>query len=327
MKKHKSITLFSGGLDSLVCVKHMQSKGYETIPIFFETAFFKADTARYFAEKNNIDLEICDITNIHMEMTRKPQYGYGKFFNPCIDCHALMFEEAGKRLNDYGADYLISGEVLGQRPMSQRKDSLNSVSNLSGYKDLIIRPLSQKLLKPTKPIRQKWVDLADMLDIQGRSRRRQMQLADKFEIKEYPSSAGGCRLTEEVFSNRLYDLVKHDEYNLRNIEILNYGRQFRLYSKIKFVLGRDKEENEKLTDWAENEIVIKMKEKPGPLGIFISKETVPLEMIELGGQILLNFAPKANKNEDLEFGKKFQLNRTITTDKINKKQLKKYWVG
>jgi len=156
-KKYRCFALFSGGLDSMLAVLHMHKLGYEVIPIFFETPFFNSKNAKKVAESIGFELMVHDLTELHLEMLKNPRYGFGKNMNPCIDCHGLMFKEAGRLMKEYNVDFLISGEVMGQRPMSQRKDAMNAVGKLSEVKDLLVRPLSQKLLTDTLPIREEWV--------------------------------------------------------------------------------------------------------------------------------------------------------------------------
>jgi tRNA U34 2-thiouridine synthase MnmA/TrmU len=158
MNNRKALALFSGGLDSLLSVFWMKKLGYEVIPIFFETPFFSSEKAIRVATANELDLKIIDFSLEHLNMLKSPVYGYGKHYNPCIDCHGLMFRTLKQYLDVYQADFVISGEVLNQRPMSQRYDAMNAVKKLSTIGDLIIRPLCQKRLTDTLPIREGWVN-------------------------------------------------------------------------------------------------------------------------------------------------------------------------
>ena len=168
------------------------------------------------------------------------------------------------------ADFLISGEVLGQRPMSQRRDAINLVGKLSGFIDLLIRPLSQKLLSDTIPIRESWIDPDDMLDISGRSRARQIELARSLGISEYPHPAGGCLLTDRNYTLRLKDLFDHSQINRDDIEMLKYGRHFRMSETMKLIVGRDQNDNENLDQHAMNCVRLKAVDIAGPLGIISS---------------------------------------------------------
>ncbi|PID28712.1 MAG: tRNA (5-methylaminomethyl-2-thiouridylate)-methyltransferase [Candidatus Cloacimonadota bacterium] len=319
-RKHKAVALFSGGLDSILAVKYMQSLGYEVIPVFFDTPFFDSRKTLKYAEINGINLKIIDIATDHLEMLKSPRYGYGKHLNPCIDCHGLMFKKAGETLKIFGADFLISGEVLGQRPMSQRKNAMNSVSKLSGVKDLIVRPLSQKLLKDTLPVTLGWVNKNEMLDIQGRSRHRQLELAEKFNVKVFPSAGGGCLLTDNNFSRRMRDLLEHDFSEKSEISLLKYGRHFRLNKDTKLLVGRTKSDNEGLSELAGERIVLKAKNVTGPLGIISSESDISKETAELAGAIFLSYCGKAKNTDEVLFGKNFALENEMKVTKMKSEQ-------
>ena len=325
--KYRAISLFSGGLDSILSVVFMEKLGYEVIPIFFETAFFGPQKAIESAKANNINLKIHNITKEHMEMLLHPKYGYGKNMNPCIDCHGLMFKKAGELLGFYKAQFIISGEVVGQRPMSQRKDSLNSVAKLSGVKDLLIRPLSQKLLADTLPIREGWVKKEEMLDIQGRNRKRQLKMAEEYGLKQIENPAGGCLLTDKSFSNKLRDLIKFNMYKKRFIPFLKVGRHFRINDNIKLILGRNSIENEIISKMATDEIIIKAKNIKGPLGILNFNEKPDIASIKTASSILLRYIGKANETEPVLYGKNFELESEIIVEKFNDETVKKYILG
>lgn len=316
MVRDKScLALFSGGLDSILAVKVMEKLGYRVKSYFFRTPFFEADSAQAAAEKNAIDLKVVDVFDQYIEVLTSPRYGYGKNMNPCIDCHGFMFRMAAERLKADKADFLISGEVLGQRPKSQRKDAMNAVAKLSGMRDLIIRPLSQRLLKDTLPIREGWVDKTEMLDIQGRGRHRQLELAKEFGVNEFNTPGGGCKLTDIKFSVRLKDLIEHGQLTERNIEFLKYGRHFRLSETTKLVVGRNKSDNDQMTRLAEEEIVLKTAEFQGPLGIVISKEELSEDELLLAARILLRYNNKLENLGKVNWGKKFSLINTVEIEK------------
>jgi tRNA U34 2-thiouridine synthase MnmA/TrmU len=197
------VGLLSGGLDSILAICVLREQNIRIEAVAFITPFFGPGNAQKAVKMLNVPLHVVDITDVHLQMLKKPKHGYGSGMNPCIDCHALMFREAGKLMQQWGADFLFSGEVLGERPMSQNKQSLRVVARDSGFEEYIIRPLSAKLLPITKPEHEGKVDRERLLDIQGRSRKRQMELAKQYGITEYPEPAGGCRLTEPNFSKRL----------------------------------------------------------------------------------------------------------------------------
>ncbi len=296
MKQNKSdyaaIALFSGGLDSLLAVKWMQKAGYKVYPVYFLTPYMPIERALESARDNDLDLIIRDITAEHLEMMQDPGTSFGKNLNPCIDCHALMFRSAGDMLGELNARYLISGEVIGQRPMSQRVNAMNQVGNLSGYRDLIIRPLCQKLMKDTNPLREGWVDAADMLDLHGRGRTRQLQLAEELGITRFPPPAGGCLLTDKNYTLRLKDLIAHHEMNKENLELLKYGRHFRLDESTKLIIGRDERENGCLERLSAPHTTLLAKDQNGPLGLLTGSASDP-QLLDLALKIFWFYHPKA----------------------------------
>ena len=325
-RKHSCFALFSGGLDSILAVLHMKSLGYRVLPIFFSTPFFGADRAQETANRIGFDLMVHDLTELHLKMLENPKYGYGKNLNPCIDCHGLMFHEAGRLMKEYKVDFIISGEVMGQRPMSQRKDALNAVGKLSEIKDLLIRPLSQKLLSDTLPIREGWVIKDEMLDIQGRNRKRQMKMAEEYGIDFYPSPGGGCLLTDPGFTRKLKDLMQYNVMNARSIEFLKAGRHLRLNDNVKIIIGRNNDENNILGKLAKDEIVLQAKNFPGPLGIIQSDEKLTIKEIKLAGSIILRYNSKVVNSAIVQYGKNFELNDEIEVDKMAEEKVKQYLI-
>ena len=240
----KALGLCSGGLDSILSALVLKEQGIEVTWISFETPFFSAKAAKDAARQTGIPLIIKDITDIYMEMMRAPKAGFGKNMNPCMDCHTLMFAQAGKVMEEEGFHFLFSGEVVGQRPKSQNKNSLRYVEKNSGFDGQILRPLSAKCLPETQVEKDGLVDRERLLDISGRSRKVQMELAKKFGIKDFPSPAGGCLLTDKGFSNRLRDMLyvqKSEEPRL--LHMLKNGRHFRLSPTCKLVVGRSRHDN------------------------------------------------------------------------------------
>ena len=263
------VGLISGGLDSVLAARVLRDQDIQVIGISFVTPFFGSEKAERAMAMLGIELRVMDITQLHLEIIRSPKYGYGKGMNPCIDCHALMFRESGKVMEEEGADFLFSGEVLGERPMSQNRQSLEIVARESGYGDLILRPLSAKLLPETLPEREGKVDREKLLDIAGRSRKRQIELAAHYGIKEYAQPAGGCRLTEPGYARKLRELMKHSPtLGIRDVQLLRIGRHFRLDTGDKVIVGRDQDENEKLLSMKnESDVVLDVKDYPSPIAI------------------------------------------------------------
>lgn len=263
----KAIGLLSGGLDSMLAVKVVQEQGITVLGLSFTTPFFAADKARSAAEVLGIDLEVMDITGEHLEMVKDPPHGYGRNMNPCIDCHAMMFNHAGRLMEKTGSDFLFSGEVLGERPMSQNRQALATVARSSGYGDYILRPLSARLLPVTAPEEKGLVNRDLLLELSGRSRKPQIELAARYGFTNYPTPAGGCLLTDPGFSARLRDLKeKEPSFTARDVEFLKVGRQFRLPGGAKLVVGRKHAENERLLELARGgDIVIKAGGYVGPV--------------------------------------------------------------
>ena len=267
-KKVRALGLCSGGLDSQLAGLVLRRQGIEVHWIAFETPFFSADKARTAARRLSIPLTVEDITGTYLEMLKNPPCGYGKHMNPCLDCHALMFRLAGERMKREMFDFLFSGEVAGQRPMSQTKPSLRYVEKHSGHDGYIIRPLSARLLPESIPEKAGLVDRSRLLDLSGRSRKPQMELAEEFGITDYPAPAGGCLLTEKVYSDRLRELFAHDETpSEASLHLLRCGRHFRLPGGAKMVVGRKQADNHFLQKYYDPaaDTLIRLSKIPGPL--------------------------------------------------------------
>ncbi|MCU0607075.1 MAG: tRNA 4-thiouridine(8) synthase ThiI [Candidatus Edwardsbacteria bacterium] len=242
----KCLALLSGGLDSILAVKVVQAQGVEVAGLCFVTPFFGPHSARKAARQLGIALVEHDFTDAYFEMMKAPRYGFGGNMNPCIDCHGLMMRTAHGMLERHGASFLATGEVLGERPMSQTRSGLNAVLKLAADRDLVLRPLSAKLLDPTKPEREGWVDRERLLGLSGRGRKPQEELARQYGLTDYPQPAGGCLLTDVKFSQRLKELIAHEGLVRADIELLTTGRHFRIGDRTKLVVGRRQAENERL---------------------------------------------------------------------------------
>jgi tRNA U34 2-thiouridine synthase MnmA/TrmU len=267
-KKIRALGLCSGGLDSMLAALVLRKLGIEVHWISFETPFFSADKARHAAEMLKIPLRVKDITDIYLELLKHPPNGFGKNMNPCMDCHSLMFKLAGQIMQTDGFDFLFSGEVLGQRPMSQTRPSLRYVEKHSGYDGYILRPLCAQNLPETLPEKNGWVDRTRLLDLSGRSRKRQIELARQFGISHYPSPAGGCLLTDKGYSHRLKDLFAHQDLPTQNdLHLLKYGRHLRLNPAAKIIVGRNQSENDLILKYADmgKDAILKVISFPGPV--------------------------------------------------------------
>jgi tRNA U34 2-thiouridine synthase MnmA/TrmU len=274
----------------MLAVRVLLEQEIEATAITFETPFFGPTRAQIAANQLGVSLRVIDIGAAHLEMLKNPLYGYGSQMNPCIDCHALMLQTAGGIMEAEGYDLLCTGEVLGQRPMSQRKDALMAVDKLSGYGGFVLRPLSAKLLQETIPEKEGKVDRGRLLDIQGRSRKRQVALAEKYGIEDYPSPGGGCLLTDAGFSSRLLNLFDIlDKVELRDVELLKWGRHLRLPSGRRLVVGRIHKENLKIQELARGkDLLLRVEGIPGPTGLIDGKASVA--EIELAAEVVAAYS-------------------------------------
>jgi len=306
-----AIGLFSGGLDSILACKVLQDQGIEVRALKFVTPFFdhhlSADPAAYgrsIRRRYGIDVEVVDISPGYMDLLRAPRHGLGKHFNPCIDCKILMLRRARERMEALGGRFLFTGEVLGQRPMSQRRDTLRIIERDSGCEGLLLRPLCARRLPPTRIEEEGVVDRDRLLDLRGRSRKPQMALARRFGIQDYPSPAGGCILTDPTLGERIkafyQGLFVNQELTVRDIHLLTTGRQFRLPGDIWFVLGRKQAENRRIQELAEpGDWRLRMEGRPGPTGLLprmgpLAPDTVAgrATLLRLAGGMVVGYGKK-----------------------------------
>jgi tRNA U34 2-thiouridine synthase MnmA/TrmU len=268
LKKVKALGLCSGGLDSMLSALLLRKQGVDVQWVTFETPFFSSAKAKEASKATRIPLMVENITPAYLEMLKNPHCGYGKNMNPCLDCHALMFNLAGRIMKEKRLDFLFSGEVLGQRPMSQTMNSLRYVEKHSGFDGYILRPLSAKRLPVTIPEREGWVNRDLLLDISGRSRKPQLRLAKELGVSKFPAPAGGCLLTDKGFASRLKDLFDYqDAYAERELCLLSHGRHLRLNPATKIVVGRTQKDNENIKKLYNPDLdtLIKVIKIPGPL--------------------------------------------------------------
>ncbi|MBU2063160.1 MAG: tRNA 4-thiouridine(8) synthase ThiI [Candidatus Omnitrophica bacterium] len=274
-KRPKAVALLSGGLDSILAIKLIQQQGIEVTALSFVTPFFGSKHAQNAARQLKVPLIVKDITKELFPLVKNPKFGYGKTMNPCIDCHSLMMKIAGDMMKKSGFDFIVTGEVLGERPMSQNRKSLEVVAQHCGYAKYILRPLSAKLLAPTEPEMRGLVDRNRLLDIQGRSRKIQIALAKDFGVVGYPNPAGGCLLTDEGFSRKLKDLLRHRKNpHVRELELLKIGRHFRLNKNVKLIVGRNEKENQRLRQLRlSKDAMLFLENIPGPTAVLLGPKS------------------------------------------------------
>lgn len=274
--KKKVVALLSGGLDSQLAVKMMQKQGFDVSAVAIRTPFCDFDCGKGCgfdivnrANALNVDLKTVYLGEEYIEMLKHPKHGRGAGFNPCIDCRAMMFDAAKKYMEEIGAEFIISGEVLGQRPMSQHGPALRTIEKESNLEGKIVRPLSAALLPKTDPERDGLIKRKDLGMIRGRSRKIQLQMAKEFGIINPPNAGGGCLLTDPMFGLKTKDLFDHVDTPTQNdIDLLKVGRHFRLDKNTKLIVGRNKEENSNISLLAlPNDIVLETKNYVGPTSL------------------------------------------------------------
>ena len=244
----KAVVLFSGGLDSSLALAIVKDWGVKVFPLHIAHKFLSSQQL-----PNVPGLKIVDVTEEFAETVKKPEHGYGKNLNPCIDCRILMLKKAKAYMEEVKADFIVTGEVLEQRQMSQRFDTLMRIEKKAGLEGLVVRPLSGALLPPTLPEIKGIIKRQSMLKIKGRSRRLSLDLAKKKKIEEFFSPSGGCLLTDPGFCRRLADVLRfREEISLADIEFLKIGRHVRMSPTAKLVVGRNEEENKKIEELAQD---------------------------------------------------------------------------
>jgi tRNA-uridine 2-sulfurtransferase len=293
----RALVLFSGGLDSILAVKILEAQGIGVTALTFASYFFGVEEAKKSAEENNIQLVIRDISAAHLSIVKNPCFGRGSGMNPCIDCHLLMLKVAKNLEREVKSDFLATGEVLGQRPMSQNSRALELIEKKANLEGRILRPLSAKVLPETEMERAGMVDREKLLGIFGRSRKEQIALAKEYGVKAYPSPAGGCILTDSEYSKKLRELFnKNKTIKKSDIDLLRIGRYFWV-GRTKIILGRNHEENLTLKKRAEKEdTLIDPKDIPGPTVLIRGKKNKAV--FDFASNMLLKYTK--NAHDDLQ---------------------------
>ncbi|MCK5044610.1 tRNA 4-thiouridine(8) synthase ThiI [Candidatus Parcubacteria bacterium] len=300
----KALILFSGGLDSILAVKILEDQKIKVKGITFKSYFFDSEQAEKSAKEIKLCLKVVDFSKAHLNLIKSPQYGRGSAMNPCIDCHLLMLKKAKQIMKKEKFDFIVTGEVLGERPMSQNKRALQLVEKESSLTGYLLRPLSAKLLLPTIPEQSGWIDRKKLFAISGRSRKKQLALVKKYKIKAYPNPGGGCILCEAEFGKRLRELFRIcPECEGSDIKLLYYGRHF-WKNRVKIIVGRNEPENEKLKKIKRaNDILVEMENYSGPLILIrnYGKDKVSENILRQAQRIIRRYAAKAKNKRDVKF--------------------------
>lgn len=271
----RAIALFSGGLDSILACRVVARQGIEVLAVKFVTPFFdydileRPDYSTEIREKYGINVMAVDVSSEYFALLRNPAHGYGKHFNPCLDCKIFMMTKAREMMAAHDAEFLISGEVVGQRPMSQRRDALRVVERDSGCTGILLRPLCAKHLLPTQPEIDGLVDRDRLCNFGGRGRAPQIALAKEMGITDYPSPAGGCVLTDLTVGARIKRYYgEHETIRVNDMRLIQVGRHFVLPDGAWLVMGRGEKENDEVLSLAEkDDLCLTLIDRPGPSAI------------------------------------------------------------
>jgi len=303
-KKKKVVALLSGGLDSQLAIKMMQEQGFDVSAVAIKTPFCDFDCGRGCgfeirerADDLDVNLKTVYLGDEYIEMLKHPKHGIGAGFNPCIDCRSMMFDAAKKHMEEIGAEFIISGEVLGQRPMSQHGPALRTIENESDLVGKIVRPLSAALLPETDPEKDGLIKRENLGMIRGRTRRGQLEMAKKYGIENPPNAGGGCLLTEPHFGIKAKDLFSHTKNpTINDIDLLKIGRHFRLDEETKFIVGRNKDENEMIKAIAlPGDILLEAKDFVGPVSILRGSNAK--QHLKFASSITLRYSDAPNNEQ------------------------------
>jgi len=336
MTKRKALALYSGGLDSILACRVIMNQGIEVKALHFITPFFgydkkgREDEVRdYSFAHYGIKLEIVDVSHDYLEIVKHPKHGYGKNLNPCMDCKIFLISKARKLLDEEGASFLITGEVLGQRPMSQRRDAMRIIEKDSGTEGILLRPLCAKHLKPTIPEERGWVDRDKLLNFKGRGRKSQMMLAEQLGIEGYPTPAGGCILTDSKISARIRRLLNNcADVSIEDLLLTKVGRHFALAEETLLVVGRFERENRQIEQLSRRgDILLELSENPGPLSLLRGPCTPTI--LKIAVSITVRYS-KAREDKRVEVAYREEgnhLTQEIRADPISDQDLENYRIG
>ncbi len=295
----KAISLLSGGLDSTLATKIVKEQGIDVIAVNFKSPFCLCDGSKKagcrhmaveMAKQLDVPLKVIYLGDEYLEIIKNPKYGYGSGINPCIDCRILKLKKAKELMEEIGASFIITGEVLGQRPMSQNKRAMEIIEKESGLKGLIVRPLCAKVLPESIPEKNKWVDREKFYEIKGRRRKEQLRLTAELKISDYACPAGGCLLTDKFYSLKIRDLIDSDMFNLETIKLTKYGRYYSISKDFKLIIGRNEIENNLIAGLKRENDILFIPDCKGPIALGIGK--ISDNEIEIAAKLCASFCKR-----------------------------------
>jgi len=268
-----ALVLLSGGLDSSLAALLMQQQGVAVTGVFVHTPFNSTEPVAYLREQLQCPVDVITADAEYYEMLKHPKHGYGRQANPCIDCHIYFLKKAREHMQKCSASFVTTGEVLGQRPMSQHRETMIVIEKEAGLEGLVVRPLSALLLDPSVPEQKQWVDRQKLLSISGRSRKPQLALAEQFDLRQYTAPSAACVLTDPTFACRIHDVCKYEDISFAQIALLKICRHFRI-DGVRVVVGRDEQENIVLQQWQQESVVLSAEAVPSPVILILCEEAV-----------------------------------------------------
>lgn len=321
----KALALLSGGLDSTLAVELILDQSIEVVALNFTSPFCLCGRggcgAIGIARQLKIPIKIINSGEDYLKVIRKPKHGYGKNMNPCIDCRIFMLNKAKKYAEEIGASFIFTGEVLDERPMSQHRKALDIIETEAGLKGKILRPLSARLLPKTEAEKKGWIDRKKLLDIRGRSRKRQLELAKSYRINDYPCPSGGCLLTYKEFAGKVRDLFEHKKrIRMKDVLLLKIGRHFRS-KKSKILVGRNKDENKRLRNLRDsNDYYFEVPNCGSPVTLLQGPKTK--KAIEMAAALTAQYSDSEENETAVKFGRE-KMNRSITGLKLSDEEIEK----
>ncbi|MBU2025756.1 MAG: tRNA 4-thiouridine(8) synthase ThiI [Patescibacteria group bacterium] len=313
MKKRKirALVLFSGGLDSLLAIKILENLGLEITALIFKSLFFDAKKAKELAKEHRLEVIVINFSKKHLRLVKNPRWGRGKNMNPCLDCHLLMLNEAKRIMKEGKFELIATGEVLGQRSMSQNKQALRMLEKRAGLEARILRPLSARALEETEYEKQGLVERKKLLNIQGKKRNRQLELVRKYKLLKYSTPSGGCLLTDPCFSERLKKMFKHcPDCREDDVQLLKMGRIFWINNNLA-IIGRHERDNKKLLNFwktkrRKKDVRLRLCHFDGPIGFLrnLGKEKIKEQDLRKIGGLLGWYYPKIRDRKTFEISAK-----------------------